>query len=319
MVRGRISIKNILLVALVIGTISFPIVNRIPFYQHVMIMVLVYAAMAVGWNILSGYCGQISLGHASFFGIGAYTSTLLLQKLGFSPWLGMIGGMIMATAVAVVIGYSCFRLSGHYFAIATIAIGQILMMGMINWDWVGGATGLYIPVIPNSWINLQFQSKLPYYYIVLGILSIILLCTFIMERSKLGYYFKAIKSDPIAAQSLGINLVKYKLIAMIMSAVICSIAGAFYAQYVLFIDPESSFALSMSVIICIIAVLGGVGTFWGPVIGSFVLIPVSEFVRTYLGGGGRAIDMIIYGMAILLIAVFQPSGLVGLIKKLQIK
>jgi branched-chain amino acid transport system permease protein len=306
-----------------IGAVIFllyPLIFTLPFPRHLMIMIFLYATLGLAWNMIGGYAGQISLGHALFFGIGAYTSTLLLMKLGVSPWVGMLAGGAISIGVSLIIGYPCFKLAGHYFAIATIAIAEIAQVWMLNWDWAGAAVGLTLPLLPESLINLEFHSsKAPYYYIAFGLLILALGATFWIDRSKLGYYFRAIKGDLEAARSLGIHVIKYKFYALALSAFFTSICGSFYAQYVLFIDPDSVFPLMMSIIPCLIATLGGVGTIWGPVIGAFILIPISEFTRIYLGGGGKGTDLILYGFLIIIISVYQPFGLIGLIRRLRKK
>jgi len=306
-----------------IGAVIFllyPLIFTLPFPRHLMIMIFLYATLGLAWNMLGGYAGQISLGHALFFGIGAYTSTLMLMKLWVSPWVGMLAGGGISIGVSLIIGYPCFKLAGHYFAIATIAIAEIAMVWMLNWDWAGAAVGLTLPILPESLINLEFHSsKAPYYYIAFGLMILALLATFWIDRSKLGYYFKAIKGDLEGARSLGIHVTKYKFYALALSAFFTSICGSFYAQYVLFIDPDSVFPLMLSIIPCLIATLGGVGTIWGPVIGSFILIPISEFTRIYLGGGGKGTDLILYGLLIVIISVYQPFGLIGLIRRLRKK
>ena len=298
----------------------YPLIFTLPFPRHVMIMIFLYATLGLAWNMIGGYAGQISLGHALFFGIGAYTSTLMLMKLGASPWVGMLVGGILSIGVSFIIGYPCFKLAGHYFAIATIAIGEIAQVWMLNWDWAGAAVGLTLPILPESLVNLEFHStKAPYYYIAFGLLILGLLATYGIDRSKLGYYFKAIKGDLEAARSLGINVTKYKFYALALSAFFTSICGSFYAQYVLFIDPDSVFPLMLSVIVCLVATLGGVGTIWGPVIGAFILIPISEFTRIYLGGGGKGTDLVIYGLLIIIISVYQPFGVIGIAKRFRKK
>jgi branched-chain amino acid transport system permease protein len=298
----------------------YPLVITLPFPRHLMIMIFLYATLGLAWNMIGGYAGQISLGHAVYFGAGAYTSTLLLMKLGVTPWLGMLAGGLISIGLAFVIGYPCFKLAGHYFAIATIAIGEIAQVWMLNWDWAGAAVGLTLPILPESLINLEFHStKAPYYYIAFGLLILGLLATYGIDRSKLGYYFKAIKGDLEAARSLGINVTKYKFYALALSGFFTSICGSFYAQYVLFIDPDSVFPLMLSVIVCLVATLGGVGTIWGPVIGAFILIPISEFTRIYLGGGGKGTDLVIYGLLIIVISVYQPFGVIGIAKRFRKK
>jgi len=308
--------KNILFTAAFLFFLLFPFLFRKPFAQHMMILIFLYALMGMAWNILGGYTGQVSLGHAVFFGIGAYTSTCLLMWSGISPWMGMILGIVFAVAVSQIIGYPCFRLKGHYFAIATICVGEIIHLVFLNWEKVGGAIGLFLPILPDSFVNFEFhKSKVPYYYIILGFLLVIIGVTVWMEKNRLGFYLRAVKEDQDAARSLGIDATRYKMISMAISASFTAAAGTFYAQYILFIDPGSVMPLLLSIQMCLIAVLGGTGTLLGPIIGAFILIPLSEFSRAYLGGKGQGIDLIIYGGLIMIISAYKPSGLMGLFQK----
>ena len=311
--------KNwIWLIIVAILVLLFPVFFTLPFPRHLMIMIFLYSTMGLAWNLIGGYAGQISLGHAIFFGTGAYTSTLILMKLGITPWLGMLVGGLLSMGIAFVIGYPCFKLAGHYFAIATIAIGEIAMVLMINWDWAGSAVGLTLPILEEGLWNFEFHTtKAPYYYIAFGIMVFALLVTYGVDRSKLGFYFKAIKGDLEGARSLGINTHRYKFYALALSAFLTSICGSFYAQYVLFIDPDSTFPLLLSIILCLVATLGGVGTILGPVIGAAILIPISEFTRIYLGGGGKGTDLILYGLLIIIISIYQPFGLIGLARRFR--
>ncbi|MBI4588166.1 MAG: branched-chain amino acid ABC transporter permease [Candidatus Rokubacteria bacterium] len=300
---------------LLLMLLAFPFAFPLPHPRHVMIMIFLYAMLAQAWNILAGYCGQISLGHAIFFGLGAYTSTVLVRQAAISPWIGMVAGAAVAVIVSQVIGFPVFRLRGHYFAIATIALGEIIQTLFINWDWAGGARGLFVPIKrPDSVLHLQFHtSKQSYYFIALGLLALAFLLTWRLERSRAGYYFRAIREDQEVAASLGINVARYKQLAMGISAGLTALGGTFYAQYILFIDPESVFPLSLSILICLVAVLGGVGTLWGPLLGAAVLVPLSEGTRILLGGGGKALDLLIYGGLIVVISVAQPGGLIALL------
>jgi branched-chain amino acid transport system permease protein len=311
-------LKRAALVALLLAVLVFPAVFTLPFPRHVMIMIFLYGSLAVAWNILAGYCGQISLGHAVFFGIGAYTSTLLVARAALSPWVGMLVGAALAVIVSQAIGFPVFRLRGHYFAIATIAVGEIVQTLFLNWDWAGGARGVFVPIKrPDSFVNFQFnESKAVYYYIALGLLLLGLAVTRWLESSRRGYYFRAIREDQDAAASLGVHVAREKQRAIGISAALTALGGTFYAQYLLFIDPETVFALSLSILICLVAVLGGVGTLWGPVIGAAVLVPLSEYTRVWLGGTGKALDLVIYGALIVVISVAQPAGLVGLALRL---
>ena len=297
--------------------VAFPFVFTKPFPRHVMIMIFLYAMLAQAWNVLAGYCGQISLGHAVFFGAGAYTSTVLVTRFGLTPWAGMLAGAVLAVLLSQAIGYPVFRLRGHYFAIATIAVGEIVQTLVISWDWVGGARGLFVPIVrPDSFRSFQFhQSKQTYYYIALGLLLLALAITRRMEGSRTGYYFRAIREDQDAAASLGIPVARYKQRAMALSAGLTALGGTFYAQYILFIDPESVLPLALSILICLVAVLGGVGTLWGPLIGAAILIPLGEWTRVALGGTGKAIDLLVYGALIMLVSVIQPGGIMALAER----
>ena len=297
--------------------LAVPFVVTQPYPRHVFITIFLYATLAQAWNLLAGYCGQISLGHAVFFGTGAYTSSVLVKELGLTPWAGMGVGVLLAVALSQAIGYPVFRLRGHYLAIATIAVGEIVQTLMLNWDWVGAARGFFVPIKrPDSFVNFQFhQSKQTYYYIALGLLLLALGVTRRLERSRTGFYFRAIREDQDAAASLGIPVAAYKQRAMAWSAGLTAMGGTFYAQYILFIDPESVFPLSLSILICLVAVLGGVGTLWGPLVGAAILVPLSEGTRVYFGGTGKAIDLLIFGGLIMLISVLQPGGIMALAQR----
>ncbi len=313
--------RNYLAIGLaLVAAAIFPHVFTLPFPQHLMIMIFLYGTLGLAWNFIGGYAGQISLGHAVYFGLGAYTSTLMLMKLGISPWLGLAAGGILSVLLSAAIGYPCFKLAGHYFAIATIAIGEIVQQSMINWKWAGGAVGLTLPLLDESLLNLQFhESKVPYYYVALCMFVLAIFVTYLVHNSRWGYYFKAIKADQDGARSLGVPVARYKSYAMALSALFTSIAGSFYAQYVLFIDPDSVFTIMISIVVCLIATLGGVGTVWGPVIGAFILIPISEGTRIYLGGKGTGVDLIFYGFLIMVISIYQPFGVIGILRRFRRK
>ena len=311
--------RMVLALAALTLALVVPAVVTLPYPRDVLIRIFLFATLAQAWNILAGYCGQISLGHAIFFGTGAYTSGLFVTREVASPWVAMLVGALIAAMLSQLIGAPVFRLRGHYFAIATIAVGEIVHILAVNWEFIGAARGLYIPVKrPDSLVNFQFhQSKAVYYYIMLGLLVLALGVTRLVERSRLGYYFRAVREEQDAAASLGVRVARTKRVAFAISAALTAACGTFYAQYVLFIDPESVFPLSLSILICLVAVLGGVGTLWGPVVGAAVLIPLGELTRIYLGGTGKALDLVIYGALIMMISVVQPAGLVGVVRRLR--
>jgi branched-chain amino acid transport system permease protein len=243
---------------------------------------------------------------------------VLFLKMGVSPWIGMLAGGVIAVLIAVAVGVPTFRLEGRHFAIATMALAEIMAVIFKNWKWVGEAIGLFLPLMPESLANFQFHSsKLPYYYIMLGLLGATLMTVYRIERSRPGYYFKAIRENPTAARSLGISITKYKQLAGALSAFFTAIAGTFYAQYVLYIDPVSVMQSLISLLAILVAGLGGMGTLWGPVIGAVVLIPISELTRVRWGGGGRAVHLVYYGVLIMVIAAYQPHGLMGLLDRIR--
>jgi branched-chain amino acid transport system permease protein len=301
---------------LISGLAVFPLYLRDPFLCHLMIMIMMYATMSIGWNVIGGYTGQVSFGNAAFFGLGAYATAILLVNYNINPWLGMLAGCVISVCLAVIVGYPCFRLRGHYFAIATIAVGEIMGLIFTNWDYVGAAVGIYLPIVEESFTNFEFHSsKIPYYYIILAMLLFAIAVSYAIEESRLGYYLRAIKDDPDGARSLGIDIQKYKMIAFSISAVLTSICGTFYAQYVLYIHPSSTMDLMMSIHLCIIVMIGGIGKLFGPVLGAFVFIPLMELTRVYLGSEGQGIDMIIYSLLVIIIAIWRPQGLWALFSK----
>lgn len=300
------------IIALIVFVI-FPLLTANTFAQHVVILFFMFGMMGVAWNIMGGYAGMFSFGQVAFFGIGAYTSSFLLMAYQVSPWIGLIVGGGVAALVGVAIGYPCSNLRGHYFAIASIAFGEIVRTHFNNWKLIGAAEGLSLPMLNEGLKNFMFHSsKLPYYYIMLAFLIISLLVCYLISTSKIGYYFRAIKESHDVARVLGINVVWYRLIAITISAFLTAMAGTFYAQYVLYIDPESVMLLPISIQIVLISMLGGAGSVMGPVVGAAILIPISEVTRVWLGHKGTGVDMLIYGFLITLISVYQPKGVWGL-------
>ena len=293
--------------------IVLPLVSS-PFGQHVMILTFLFAMCGVAWNVMGGYAGMFSFGQASFFGIGAYTSSFLLLTFRVSPWIGLAAGGIISSLLAGAIGYPCSKLRGHYFAIASIAFAEIVRIVFTNWQLVGAAEGLTIPMLKESFAHFMFHSsKLPYYYIILAFLLLAVAVCHWVSTSKMGYYFRAIKESHEIAQVLGVDVVRYRLYAIMISAFLTSMAGTFYAQYILYIDPDSVMILPISVQIVLVAMLGGASTVLGPVVGAAVLVPLSEYSRAWLGYKGTGMDMIIYGTLITVISMYQPDGVWGAI------
>lgn len=294
-----------------------PLVVSSPFAQHVLILTFMTGMCGVAWNVIGGYAGMFSFGQVAFFGIGAYASSFLLLTFNVSPWIGLLVGGVISSMLAAAIGYPCSNLRGHYFAIATIAFGEIIRIIFNNWKLVGAAEGLTIPMLKESLGNFMFHSsKLPYYYIILIFLLLAVAVCYWVATSKMGYYFRAIKESHEIAQVLGVSVVRYRLYAIMISAFLTSMAGTFYAQYILYIDPESVMIMPISVQIVLVAMLGGAGTVLGPVVGAAILIPLSEYSRAWLGYKGTGVDMIVYGTLITVISMYQPKGVWGSISNL---
>ena len=256
-------------------------------------------------------------GQAAFFGIGAYTSSFLLTSFGVNPWLGMLAGGVLAAVTAAAIGFPCSHLRGHYFAIASIAFAEIVRTHFNNWKLIGAAEGLTIPMQPQGLANFQFhQGKAPYYFIALALLLVSLAVSWWVAHSRMGYYFRAIKESHELAMVLGISFVRYRLWAIMISAFLSAAAGTLYAQYILYLDPESVLILAISVQVVLVAMLGGAGSVVGPVIGAGILLPLSEITRVKLGHRGTGVDMMLYGALITLISVYQPKGVWGFLSSL---
>jgi branched-chain amino acid transport system permease protein len=308
--RKFTKIRVVLFVVLILALLA-PLIVTNPSYQNLMILMLMAAQLGVAWNIVGGYAGQVSLGQAAFYGLGAYTSTLLFIQFGINPWIAMIGGGVVSALISMLIGLSCFRLKGHYFAMATLAVAEIFQVVFNNWDYAGAAVGLTIPMDRQGWGAMIFSSKEPYYYIALGLLLLTLLANFAIEKSFLGYYFRAIKDEPDAARSLGISLSRYKQIAFAISSFFTALGGSLYAQKELYIDPTTVMGSSMSIKMALIAILGGIGNLFGPLVGAGVLTAIEEGTRVLFGGSGRGTDLIIYAVLIIVIAVYYPTGVLG--------
>jgi branched-chain amino acid transport system permease protein len=281
--------------------------------QHLLVVICLYAYLGQAWNLLGGYAGQFSFGHAAFFGVGAYTSTLLYMKLGVSPWIGLGAAGLAGLAVGLVCGYLSFRygLKGPYFALVMLAFAEMLRLLAENWAFTGAAQGILIPFQGAGWADFQFQGKLPFYYIALTMLALVTLLAWRLERSRAGYYLKALREDEEAADALGVNPFRYKLLAMALSAGCTGAGGAFYAQYLLYIDPEITFGAAVSVEILLRPIIGGAGTVLGPILGSLLLTPLSELSKVALRGHA-GLHLMIYGAVLVLVILFLPRGIAGL-------
>jgi len=282
------------------------------FLNDVAATLILAAIGASAWNIVGGYAGQVSVGHAIFFGAGAYVPLLVYNLWEVPPLLGLPLAILVAVLFAVALGLPSFRLTGHYFSMATIAVAELVRIVVSNWPLLGEAIGMQGPATPRGWWDLIFRSSVPYYYIFLAVLAGVLVMTYAMERSRFGYYLRAIRAGERAARSLGVPVLRTKLMALMLSAALTAVAGALYSFKIGFINPESGIGILVSVQMVIIAALGGAGTLYGPLLGALLLIPLQSATNTWFGGGGSGLTFILYGGIIVVLARFEPGGLIEL-------
>lgn len=299
------------LIVCLIAAILFPQIVRVRFVWNLLSLIMVWAVVGMGWNVIGGYCGQVSNGHSLFYGIGAYTVAITCQYWKISPWISIWIGAAISMAVAFIFGKPLLRLKGHVFAISTMALAECARIIFVNWKWIGGATGVYIYTKGvNEYLYMQFKNPLNYYYVFLIFVVAILVLIKVLDKSKFFYYLRTIKGNEMAAESVGIDVAKYKNRAYVMSAAIVSIGGSLYAQFLLYIDPATIMTLNISMMIVLTAVMGGVGTVEGPILGAIVLTTISEYSRVYLGQYG-GLDLILYGVLVILIVLFIPGGILS--------
>ena len=305
-------------VALVL-VIIYPLVFATAFQQRLGALILLYAIAASAWNIVGGYAGQVSVGHVVFFGCGAYAAMAAYSHFALPPIAGVPAGIVASVLIAAVVGVPTLRLSGHYFSMATIAVAELARLIVTNTEFLGAAVGLSGPTVPRTVFDLSFISALPYYYLFLTVLLITLGITWWMTNSRMGFYLRAIRDSERAARSLGAPASRTKLYAFMLSAGLTSVAGALYAMMFGFVDPESGLGILISVKILIMAALGGAGLLFGPLVGAAILVPLEEISNNLLGGKGAGLTFVVYGAIIVLIARFQPGGILALINRLWAK
>ena len=313
MTRELVGRGGVWLCVLAAIALVFPLVSN-AFAIDIGIRVLLFAFIGVAWNLMGGYAKQLSLGHAAFFGLGAYTSTILLIRFEISPWVGMLAGGVVAMLASLPIGALCFRLRGPYFAIATIATAQVLMLLFLKFrDFAWGAEGTTIPNLGDAPLMMQFDGKIPYYYIALALLTIGLLITYAIERSWIGYYLVAVGEDEDAAEAVGVDALRMKRYIYLISAFLTALAGTFYVQYIYFIDPNVAFSFNVSVEAALVSIVGGIGTLWGPVLGTVLLEPTSALLQSWLGGGRGGVQLTVYSLILIAVILYRPAGLIGVL------
>ncbi|MEA5113490.1 MAG: branched-chain amino acid ABC transporter permease [Geobacteraceae bacterium] len=340
--RGIKPAGLLVFLAVLISLVAFPLVVENPYAHHIIILIFLSVIMGQSWNILGGYTGQYSVGHAAYFGTGAYTTMMLMQYQQVPPWFGMFAGAAAAIAMALIIGSICFRLRGPYFVLASIAAAEILRLAALNTkELTNGAEGILATDIPplkvGSLMVTDFLTKVPFYYASLAFALLVIAVTCLVQHSKLGYYFQAIREDQDAAHALGISLSLHKNLSLAISAAFTSLAGSFYAVYIGFIDPTTVLSMDMSVQIVLICIIGGIGTILGPVVGSLVLVPLSEALRSNLITQGLIsaglvseespvgaflkenlahAHVLIYGILVVVVILYMPEGVLGFVRKI---
>lgn len=301
--------KNIAFLVAGVVFLSFPLVIHSDYYQHLVIIALMWVVIGSSWNLLAGYTGLVSFGHAIFFGTGAYTAGILFTKVGISAWWGMMFGGIASMVIGLIVGWVCLRLRGPYFALATLAGGEIFRLIATNWESLTeGMVGILI--------IQTFKSKILYYYSALALAFLCVYIIHLLMKTKWGYYFLSIREDQDAAESLGINTTLYKNLSLLMSAFFTGMAGAFYMNYMAFIDPEVVFSLHhISIMAILVGIVGGVATILGPTVGAFVMVGVQEIFRSaFFGTGPKWVSQahaLVFGLLVIFVIMFLAKGIVG--------
>jgi branched-chain amino acid transport system permease protein len=306
--RSRIALGVLLVAAALLPLLLDPR----GYWIRVLAITLLFAAMAQAWNIVGGLANQVSLGHAAFFGIGAYTSTVLLIKFGISPWIGMLAGGALGGLAAFVIAIPTMRLQGHYFALATLAFGEVVRVVANVWtSLTGGPGGLSVPFSPESFANYSFKLLRPHAYIALAALVIVTAIFEGIRRSAMGYRLRAIRQNPQAAEVIGVDTTRVKLQAAVISGALMAMIGTLYAQIAVFFDPDTVFSIAgISIRVALIAILGGIGTAAGPVLGAFFIIPLEELMNDLLSSRAAGLSQLAFGIILIAVILWRPRGFI---------
>jgi branched-chain amino acid transport system permease protein len=311
--RGTLSVLEIVVLLACVVLATFLQSQNL---LDVVIQSFLWASLALAWNIAGGYAGLISFGHAAFFGIGAYTSTILLTSYELTPWIGMWIGALLAGTFGAILTLVCARLRGPFFILSTLAAAEVVRIGALNWAALtGGAEGLAILPIPSA-ANMVFESKTTYAVLMLCYLVIVYIITKIVEGSRYGLYLFAVRDDEDAASAAGVNGLFERTRAMALSAFLTGIGGSLFAQYFLFLDPTHVISPELSFQFALLPALGGLGTAIGPVLGAFAITPLSEMLRSYFGGGAAGLHLAIYGAVLVVVMLYFPSGIAGALQHL---
>ena len=286
---------------------------------RIVCLALLFAALGQAWNIVAGLANKISLGHAAFFGIGAYTSTLLLIHTGLTPWLGMFAAACLGGVAAFLISLPTMRLRGHYFALATLAFGEVMRVIGNSWgSLTGGPVGLSVPFAPPSFWALQFRETRSYYWLMLGALVLVTLIFIAVKRSRLGYRLRAIKENEDAAEVIGVDTTKTKIVAAVISGMLTAALGTLYAQFQFFFDPDTVFGVApISVRMAMIAIVGGIGTAAGPILGAFFVIPLEEAANQVFSARAAGLSQLVFGVLLIVVILLEPRGFMAIGPRLK--
>lgn len=290
--------------------ILIPTVVKSPYILNIFVLVFYMSTLSMAWNLLGGMTGQNSLGHAAYMGLGAYACCLLVVKTGANPWLAAIFGMAVVGLVAGIVFYPCFILRGPYFTLVSIAFGESIRQVIINSEFFGRASGVGLPFGSDSWMDFRFTSKVPYYYVGLVMVIGVYLIMKKIDHSKMGFALKTIREDEDAAAAIGINPTRYKIMAVVVSAMVAGLVGFFYASYIRYIDPELMIQAKSTESV-LPAVVGGAAYVEGPLVGGLIMIPLSEYLRANFSAVLPGINMLMYAVVLLVVIRFRPTGILG--------
>ncbi|MEM1984535.1 MAG: branched-chain amino acid ABC transporter permease [Candidatus Korarchaeum sp.] len=284
------------------------------FFLTILVQMLMWAYLAMAWDVIGGYGGQFSLGHAAFLGLGAYTSTLLLENYGISPWLGMFASGAIAAIAGAFVGFASLRLRGPFFALGTIAFAELtqLLLTYLK-DVTGGPLGIMINRTGIEY--MLFEKQLHYYYLILAFVIFGTLFLRYFENSKFGMALMALREDEDAAESIGINVYRSKVLGATISAFLTGLGGTFYAQWIHYIRPDTIVRLDFSVQMAAIDVVGGAGSPYGGIIGALILVPISLYLNAIFGGMIAGLSTVLYGIILLVVVVTMPGGIYGIIRR----
>jgi branched-chain amino acid transport system permease protein len=301
-------------------TALLPLVVRDAFVLDSLILILLWGALSAAWNVAGGYAGQVSLGHAAFFGIGAYSAAVTTARFQQSPWLGLVIGVVLSVAAGGVIGYLSNRLRGPYFALSTIAFSQVLLIVASRWrGFTAGSEGIPVPFRPG--FRTLGLGHVAWVYVALGLAVLYYAVQIWLERSRVGYQLAGVREDEDAAEALGIASRRLKVAAVTLSAAMTSVGGSLWAQYVGFVDPFYVFSIDLSIRFALNTIIGGMGTALGPFLGSLFITSLETYLRATFSGvktGFAGIYLVIYGTALVLVVRFAPEGLIGLAGRLGV-